>query len=71
MNDSHKQLYHDYLRLTHFASRLLNPDDLGFSVSEEIRDAAREAIGIPKIADKHTSDVYSEVQQAEFNERDR
>ena len=30
------------------AKRLLNPEELGYAVSAEVRDEAREAIGIPK-----------------------
>jgi hypothetical protein len=64
------ELWYDYMRLMNFATRLLNPDDLGFAVTEEIRDAAREAIGIKKVTDKHMSDVYSEVQRCEFSKGD-
>jgi predicted nucleotide-binding protein len=45
MTDPHRQLWEDYLRLLNFAMRFLNPDDLGHSVSAEVRDAARVALG--------------------------
>ena len=35
-----------------FFNRLLNPDDLGWAVSEEVRDEARAFLGIPKVKKK-------------------
>jgi hypothetical protein len=35
------------LDLAAFVRRLLNPDDLGFAVTQEVRDAARKALGLP------------------------
>ena len=32
-----------------FANRLLNPDDLGMAVSAEVRDLARELLGLEKV----------------------
>lgn len=32
-----------------FANRLLNPDDLGLAVSAEVRDLARELLGLEKV----------------------
>lgn len=32
-----------------FFNRLLDPDDLGWAVTEEVRDEAREFLGIPKV----------------------
>jgi hypothetical protein len=68
--------------LWQFAKDCLDPEVFGHKASAEMRDAAREALGLPKIearqpsvpkpeTDKHNSDVYSAVQQSEFNERDR
>lgn len=36
------------LDLTAFAKRLLNPEDLGHTVTFEVRQAARRALGIPE-----------------------
>ena len=30
-------------------ARLLDPEDLGLAVSAEVRDAAREVLGMPKV----------------------
>jgi hypothetical protein len=65
--NTHKQLYHDYLRLFAFAHRFLDPDAWGLKVDAEIRDGAREALGLPRAeaqqpsvtqpeTDKHRSD---------------
>ena len=35
-----------------FFNRLLNPDDLGWAVSEEVRDEARAFLGISKVKKK-------------------
>lgn len=35
-----------------FFNRLLNPDDLGWAVSEEVRDEARAFLGFPKVKKK-------------------
>ena len=32
-----------------FFNRLLDPDDLGWAVTEEVRNEAREFLGIPKV----------------------
>ena len=32
-----------------FANRLLDPSDLGLAVSGEVRDIARELLGLPKV----------------------
>lgn len=32
-----------------FFNRLLDPDDLGWAVSEEVRNEAREFLGIPRV----------------------
>ncbi len=36
-------------KLSSFALRLLSPEDLGYTVNELVRDAAREALGIPRV----------------------
>lgn len=48
MNKIQELLWHDYLRLLAFAQRMLDPEDFGYAVTAEVRDAAREAIGINK-----------------------
>lgn len=58
---NHKQLYQDYLRLVSFATRLLNPDDLGLSVNAEIRDAARESLGLPRVEARQPSVTQPET----------
>ena len=35
-----------------FFNRLLDPDDLGWAVTEEVRNEAREFLGIPKVVIK-------------------
>lgn len=35
-----------------FFNRLLDPDDLGWAVSEEVRDEARAFLGFPKVKKK-------------------
>ncbi len=35
--------------LAAFARRLLNPDDLGHCVTQEVRNAARRALGVPEV----------------------
>lgn len=35
-----------------FFNRLLNPDDLGWAVTEEVRNEAREFLGIPRVVIK-------------------
>jgi hypothetical protein len=35
--------------LAAFARRLLNPDDLGHCVTQEVRNAARRALGMPEV----------------------
>jgi hypothetical protein len=81
--NTHKQLYHDYLRLFAFAHRFLDPEQYGYKVSAEIRDAAREALGLPKVEARQPSvtqpetysqslsDVYGLVEQAEFERNDK
>lgn len=34
------------IKLTELARRILNPDDLGHAVTEEVRNLAREALGL-------------------------
>lgn len=36
-------------KLRAFAMRFLNPEDLGYTVNEALRDEAREALGIPRV----------------------
>lgn len=36
-------------RLEAFVLRFLNPEDLGYTVNEALRDEAREALGIPRV----------------------
>jgi hypothetical protein len=36
-------------RLSEFAHRFLSPEDLGYAVSAEVRDAARAALGRPRV----------------------
>ena len=36
---------HPQCKLYPFVKRLLNPDDLGYAVTQEVRDAARQALG--------------------------
>lgn len=35
--------------LSDFARRLLNPSDLGYAVTFEVRNAARRALGLPEV----------------------
>jgi hypothetical protein len=42
-------------RLRALAQRLLDPDDLGYAVSAEVRDAAREALGRQRVENVRTS----------------
>jgi hypothetical protein len=39
------------IRLAAFARRLLDPSDLGYAVSREIRDLARDALGMDNVPD--------------------
>ncbi|MBY4947016.1 hypothetical protein K6V92_10340 [Cupriavidus respiraculi] len=36
-------------RAVAFCRRLLDPEGYGFAVTAEVRDAAREAVGLPKV----------------------
>jgi hypothetical protein len=40
------------IRLTALARRMLDPDDLGHAVTEEVRNLAREALGLPRVETK-------------------
>ena len=37
------------LAMKEFLLRLLNPEQLGYAVTAEVRDAARELLGMPKV----------------------
>lgn len=39
----------DPLLVRDFLKALLDPERFGYSVTEEVRDAARELLGIPKV----------------------
>ena len=43
------KLWRDYIALVGFALRLLDPDDLGHAVTEEVRNVARDVLGLPKV----------------------
>lgn len=40
------------IRLTALARRMLDPDDLGHAVTEEVRNLAREALGLSRVETK-------------------
>jgi predicted nucleotide-binding protein len=40
------------IQLRAFALRLLTPEDLGYAATPEIRDAARQALGMPRVETK-------------------
>jgi hypothetical protein len=44
-----KKIIRDHLL---FFNRLLDPDDLGWAVTEEVRNEAREFLGIPRVVIK-------------------
>jgi hypothetical protein len=59
--NTHKPLYHDYLRLFAFAHRFLDPEQYGYKVSGEIRDAAREALGLTRVEARQPSVTQPET----------
>jgi hypothetical protein len=43
-----RELWQQYMLLLNFTLKLLDPEQFGHAVTAEVRDAAREAIGIKK-----------------------
>ena len=42
-------LWYEYMRLVGFVASLLDPEKFGHSVPSEVRDAAREALGLKAV----------------------
>ena len=48
-DDKHEPLAQDILDAYKFIYRLLDPEGFGFAVTAEVRDCAREVLGMPKV----------------------
>jgi hypothetical protein len=61
VQESRQAFYKLLDRTTTFCERLLNPEDLGYAVTEEVRDEARKLLGIPPVRKAATAPPEAET----------
>lgn len=59
--NAYEHLRLDYLRLVAFANMILDPEKYGHAVTPEVRDAAREALGLPKVEVRKPAGTQTET----------
>lgn len=57
--NAYEHLRLDYLRLVEFANMILDPEKYGHAVTPEVRDAAREALGLTKVEVRQTAGTHA------------